>query len=241
MRRLAGYAIGDFNMIEDGHRVMGCLSEGKDSYTLLDMPQSLQRRAPDEFELIAVHLDQKQPGYPPDVMRAFLDDRNIEYHLLEQDTYTIVKRVVAEGKTMCGLCSRLRRGLLYTFAREHGISKAALGLRANCCTPLSNYEVQLVAGGGLAGGNVLASIDQTDFLPTAANLIEATLLFSPDPTDPNLGELLVIRIKGGISGQLLVDNVRLDAAPLVPLTPAALLFVSALGALIRTRGRASGR
>lgn len=127
LRRLAGKAIGDYAMIGAGDRVMVCLSGGKDSYTLLDLLLSLRERAPVDFELVAVHLDQKQPGYPPAVMRDYLAGLGIEHHVIEQDTYSVVKRVVPEGRTMCGLCSRLRRGILYRFATEHGITRIALG------------------------------------------------------------------------------------------------------------------
>jgi len=127
LRRQVGRAIADFNMIEAGDRVMVCLSGGKDSYTLLDILLALQARAPVAFELVAVHLDQKQPGYPPEVMRDYLAGLGIEHHVIEQDTYSVVKRVVPEDKTMCGLCSRLRRGILYTFAASHGITRIALG------------------------------------------------------------------------------------------------------------------
>ncbi|MDX1606020.1 MAG: tRNA 2-thiocytidine(32) synthetase TtcA [Candidatus Competibacterales bacterium] len=127
LRRSTGQAIEDFNMIEPDDRVMVCLSGGKDSYTLLDMLLSLQRSAPIQFELVAVNLDQKQPGFPEHVLPEYLAARGVTYHILEQDTYSTVKRVVPEGKTMCGLCSRLRRGILYRFAREHGMTKIALG------------------------------------------------------------------------------------------------------------------
>jgi tRNA 2-thiocytidine biosynthesis protein TtcA len=127
LRRQVGRAIADFNMVEQGDRVMVCLSGGKDSYTLLDLLLRLRERAPVDFELVAVHLDQKQPGYPPDVMARYLDTLGIEHHIIEQDTYSVVKRVIPEGNTMCGLCSRLRRGILYTFAAEHGMTKIALG------------------------------------------------------------------------------------------------------------------
>ena len=127
LRRLAGEAIVDYNMIEDGDRVMVCLSGGKDSYTMLDILLSLQKSAPISFELIAVNLDQKQPGFPEHVLPAYLDALGIEYYILERDTYSVVKRVIPEGKTTCGLCSRLRRGTLYGFAEEIGAQKIALG------------------------------------------------------------------------------------------------------------------
>jgi tRNA 2-thiocytidine biosynthesis protein TtcA len=125
--RNAGRAITDFNMIGEGDRVMVCLSGGKDSYTLLDLLMTLQQRAPVRFELIAVNLDQKQPGFPADVLPAYAREVGVEFHLIEQDTYSVVKRVVPEGKTSCGLCSRLRRGALYNFAANHGVTRIALG------------------------------------------------------------------------------------------------------------------
>jgi len=127
LRSSVGQAIADFNMIADGDKVMVCLSGGKDSYTMLDMLLQLQAKAPVRFELVAVHLDQKQPGYSPDVLPQYLRAVGVPFSILEQDTYSVVKRVVPEGKTMCGLCSRLRRGALYTHAALHGFTKIALG------------------------------------------------------------------------------------------------------------------
>jgi tRNA 2-thiocytidine biosynthesis protein TtcA len=127
LRRDVGRAIEDFNMIEAGDRVMVCLSGGKDSYTMLDILLNLQRSAPVDFELIAVNLDQKQPDFPAHVLPDYLSGLGVPFYIIEQNTYSVVKRVVPDGKTMCGLCSRLRRGVLYTYAKQHRITKIALG------------------------------------------------------------------------------------------------------------------
>ena len=147
LRRLVGAAIADYAMIDAGDRVMVCLSGGKDSYGLLDILLSLQQRSPKPFGIVAVNLDQKQPGFPVDVLPRYLAGRGVEFRIAEQDTYSVVKRVVPEGATMCSLCSRLRRGVLYRMASELGATKIALGHHRDDL--LATFFLNLFHGGKL--------------------------------------------------------------------------------------------
>ena len=147
LRHAAGRAIADYNLIADGDRVMVCLSGGKDSWTLLDLLLSLQARAPVKFELVAVNLDQKQPGFPAQVIPDYCHARGVPFHVIEQDTYSVVTRVVPEGKTLCSLCSRLRRGALYAFAEREGFTKIALGHHRDDI--LATFFLNLFFGGTL--------------------------------------------------------------------------------------------
>jgi tRNA 2-thiocytidine biosynthesis protein TtcA len=244
IRRQVGEAIADFNMIEDGDKVMVCLSGGKDSHALLDVLLSLKEKSPVKFDLIAVNLDQKQPGFPAQVLPEYLKGRDVPFHIVEQDTYSVVKRVIPEGKTMCSLCSRLRRGALYRVAAELGATKIALGHHRDDI--LATFFLNLFHGGTLKAMppklvsddarhvviRPLAYVAEEDLLEYAKQkafpIIPCTLCGSQENLErKKIGEMLadwrrrhpgrfesIVRALGDVRGSHLLDRKLFDFAAL---------------------------
>jgi tRNA 2-thiocytidine biosynthesis protein TtcA len=242
IRRQVGEAIADFNMIGEGDKVMVCLSGGKDSHALLDVLLSLQEKSPVKFELIAVNLDQKQPGFPAHVLPEYLARRGVPYRVVEQDTYSVVKRVIPEGKTMCSLCSRLRRGVLYRVASELGATRIALGHHRDDI--LATFFLNLFHGGKLKamppklvsddGKHVvirpLAYVAEEDLIEYAEQkafpIIPCTLCGSQENMErKKIGEMLaewqrrhpgrvesIVRALGDVSASHLLDRKLFDFA-----------------------------
>ena len=244
IRRQVGEAIADFNMIEAGDKVMVCLSGGKDSHALLDVLLSLKEKSPVKFDLVAVNLDQKQPGFPEHVLPEYLKGRGVPFHIAEQDTYSVVKRVIPEGKTMCSLCSRLRRGVLYRVAAELGATKIALGHHRDDI--LATFFLNLFHGGTLKamppklvfddGRHVvirpLAYVAEEDLVEYAKQkafpIIPCTLCGSQENLErKKIGEMLadwrkrypgrvesIVRALGEVSASHLLDRKLFDFAAL---------------------------
>jgi len=249
IRRQVGEAIADFNMIGEGDKVMVCLSGGKDSHALLDVLLSLQEKSPVKFELIAVNLDQKQPGFPAHVLPEYLTARGVPFQIVEQDTYSVVKRVIPEGKTMCSLCSRLRRGVLYRVASELGATRIALGHHRDDI--LATFFLNLFHGGKLKamppklvsddGKHVvirpLAYVAEEDLVEYAAQkafpIIPCALCGSQDNLErKKIGEMLaewqrrnpgrvesIVRALSDVSASHLLDRKLFDFAALQSESP----------------------